>query len=71
MAKELTNTECMEIFKKYDPLSYQHYSENGAFFGSTARSYAKYLQEQHYQDKAMEKEETFSEEVGAEIEMDV
>jgi hypothetical protein len=40
---ELTQQECLEIFKKYDPDAFEYYSNNAWYFGYNARRYAKRL----------------------------
>lgn len=44
---ELPTEDCMEIFKKYDPETYNYYHNNMWFFGFNARNYAKYLKEKY------------------------
>lgn len=44
--KELTTDECLELFKKYDPELYRHYTQGGMwYFGYNARNYARHLKE--------------------------
>lgn len=60
----LTADECMEIFKKYDVASYEHYYNNMWFFGCDAVNYARYLKEKHEKglnhDGSKQKEEVSS-----------
>lgn len=44
---EMTDDECMDIFKKYGRSSYDYCMNNGWFFGSSARFYAAYLKERY------------------------
>lgn len=51
MKGNLTTEECMEIFKKYDPKTYDYYSHNMWYFGYNARNYAELLKEQNEKAK--------------------
>lgn len=45
--RNITNDECMEVFKRYDGDLYDHYKSNFWFFGYNARNYAMYVLRQH------------------------
>ena len=45
--ENLTYEQCLEVFKKYDPLCYKLYSENPEFFNSNVVESAKYYLELH------------------------
>ena len=44
---DLTQQECLEVFKKYDPEAYKYYLNNGWYFGYNARRYAERLLKEH------------------------
>lgn len=45
MRKTLTDLECMEIFRQYDPDLFQFYENHGENFGLHSRMYAESLLE--------------------------
>lgn len=45
--KELSTSECLEIFKEYDKDLYDYYNNNAYLFGTDARRYAEYLKNKY------------------------
>lgn len=60
MLKALTDRECMEIFRQYDPDLYRFYENHGENFGLHSRMYAESLLETAQNDARRELSTTCS-----------